>query len=208
MVNEISKGKIAERVLRVLNSGKDTVEQKVKQQDAELAVSQARDKALFLYMSLRKSEGFHDFPMDILVEKEITATRVGSIHTARLPSRPLSLFSGNTGIHAIFPLNDVSLEIIPASSNHQRLYYNQEAFSMEGMPYYVPFQQDLKIYNFEGGKECKVLVQYIQAGEAFTSDEYFCVPPEIIDDVVSQALQMLGMQKQNAEDRFTDAKES
>jgi hypothetical protein len=147
MAHPVSKYKLGERVLRILNAGKDTVEQKVKQQDAELAVAQARDESLFRFMSLRKAQGEHDFPFDILVEKEITAIKVKDHYEAELPTRGLSLFSHNSGIFAVFPTENISLEIIPASNNHQRLYLNQEAFAMENMPYYVPFQKRLRISN-------------------------------------------------------------
>lgn len=205
MQQDITLGKLAERCLRILNAGKDTTEQRVKQQDCVLAVAQARDYVLYEFISSRKAIDEHDFPFDILTEVEVTAVKKPQFHLATLPARGLSLFSHNSGIFAVYPSNDVSDEIIPTTNNFLRMYKRQPAREMEGQAFYVPFGQELKIYGFGGGENCNIIVQYVKAGEYFTEDEPFKIPPELQDAVVTKAMTILQNQL-GQEDPLADAK--
>lgn len=208
MAHSISISKLGERVLRTLNSGKNTVEQKVKQQDAELAVAQARDNILFKYFIERKNSGDFYFPEDTLVQKSFTVTKTKKGYSGSLPTRYLPLVSSLSGISTLYPSESPEIEILSASMNHERLFLNQPAFSMEGNPYYTLFQQNVNVFNFEGGDECELIAWYVQAGEDFDPDEFLAIPPELQEDVVMEALQILNTQKQYVEDRFTDAREA
>lgn len=208
MAHPISLTKLGERVLRVLNSGKDTVEQKVKKQDAELAVAQARDNILFQYFMERNNSGDFYFPEDTLVQKSFTVTKQKNKYVGSLPTRYLPLMSAFGGISTIYPENNPEVEILSASINHQRLFANQPAFGMENNPYYTLFQQDVSIYNFEGGDECTLIAWYVQVGEDFDPEEFLAVPSELQEDIVTEALQILNTQKQYIEDRYTDAREA
>lgn len=206
MAHPISKEKLAERCVRIVNGGKTLTENKVTIQDAMLAVAQARDQAVLEVISARKAVGEHDVPFDLLTEKTITAVPERGYHVAHLPTRGLSILSHNMGIFAVFPESDPSNEIFPVSNNHERLYSRQPALNMEGAMFYVPFQQRLRIYNFESSEECPIIVQYFQAGEDFTEDEFFCIAPEMQDSVVAKALQVLGYQQQAPQDFSTDSR--
>ena len=206
MAHPISKEKLAERCVRIVNAGKDVVENKVTIQDAMLAVAQARDQAVLEVISARKSVGEHDVPFDLLTEKTIPATPNKGHHVAHLPTRGLSILSHNMGIFAVFPESDPSEEIFPVSNNHQRLYSRQPALNMEGVVFYVPFQQRITIYNLPSDQECPIIVQYFQAGEDFEDDEFFCIAPEMQDNVVRKALEILGIQEQATEDFATDSR--
>ena len=206
MAHQQSKGKLGERVLRIINAGKDTVEQKVKIQDCELAIAQARDKILLESLNLiQRSEELTYIPLDWLSEREIAPQKKGNYLVAELPSRPLTLFNGNLGIYSVHPTSDDTKEIIPAPTNFRRLYARQAAGTMQNKPYYIPHQNQLRIYNI-AEEDCPITVLYVQAGEDFTSQEYFCLPPELQNDVVIMALEIMGYQKQAVEDPITDAK--
>lgn len=206
MAHDVSKKKLGERVLRIINAGKDTLEQKVKIQDCELAVAQARDKILLdSLMLIKQSEELTYIPLDWLSEKEVIPIKKGDYLVAKLPSRPLTLFNNNIGIYSVHPTSDDTREIIPVSPNFRRMYARQAAGTMQNKPYYVPYQQELRIYNIKE-EDCPITVLYVQAGEYFDSGEFFCIPPELQNDVVVMALEILGYQKQSVEDPITDAK--
>ena len=67
-----------------------------------------------------------------------------------------------------------------------------------------PMVDTLRIWGLETDS-CNIIVQYVQVGEQFDADEYFALPAELIDTVVSKAVKMLSLQLSN-EDTFTDAK--
>lgn len=206
MAHPISKTKLAERCLRIMNAGKDTVEQKVKIQDCELAVGQARDKVLLDYITLiKETEESLYIPLDWLTERELTPERKGNYFVATLPTRPVSLFNNNLGVYSLHPSSDDTKEIIPVLANFRRMYAKQAAGDLQGSPYYTPFQQELRIYNLKE-EDCPLMVMYVQAGEEFTSDEYFCVPLEAQEPIVRMALELMGFQSQAVEDPITDSK--
>lgn len=206
MAHPISKSKLGERVLRIINAGKNVVENKVTIQDAMLAVAQARDQAVLEVMSARKAAGEHDVPFDFLTEKTVEAKPKGQVHVTHLPTRGLSLLSHNSGIFAVFPEGDPSNEIFPVTNSHERLYSRQPALNMEGAMFYVPFHQRLTIYNLNSSETCPIIVQYFQAGEDFKDDEFFCIAPEMQDSVVRKALELMGVQEQAQQDFATDSR--
>jgi hypothetical protein len=199
----ISKSKLAERVLRILNAGKITVETRVTQRDCELAVSQSRDESIVEYFAAKKSAGETTMPFDFLVERTITAEKRGNKHVATLPTRPLSIIGRNKSIFLVTLESDPSAEIFPTGVSHNTMFSGQPALNMEGEMYYTPFEQEIRIYGMEADG-CKLDVMYVQSGEYFTSDEFFCIAPELQDSVVQKAIQMLAPQM-GQEDRITDA---
>lgn len=203
-VTEISRKRIADEVLRIVNAGKTLTEEKVKTQDCLVAVDRARDRVIYNAFLSKRSVGDHSMPFDFLVEKSITPKEKKNYFEAKLPTRAISLLTNNTGIFQVVLENDPTIEVIPATNNHRTLYRNQAAGSVEGQPFYVPFHDTLRIYNIE--KNCPILAQYIQASTFFTDTEFYCVPPELIDDIVKIAAQELMPQRQQPEDNITDAK--
>jgi hypothetical protein len=204
VIHNISKSKLADRVTRLLNAGKTLVENRVTTRDAQLAVAQARDQAILEAFMQRKAIGEHDMPFDFLVEKVITLEDKGRYSLGTLPTRGLSLLSHNAGIFLVTLEEDISKEIYPVTNSHLTMYVNQPALQMEGEMYYVPFQDKLKVYGVEKDG-CKIIVQYVQSGEYFTENEFFCLPAELQDTVVAKAVQILSGQL-GMEDPITDAK--
>jgi len=200
----ISKGKLAERVTRALQAGKILVENRVTKRDAALAVAQARDQAILEAFMQRKSVMEHTMPFDFLVEKVVSAKKEKNNHIATLPTRGLSLLSHNQGIFLVTLEKDPTQEIYPVTNSHITMFRGQPALDMENEMFYSPFQQKLRIYGLESD-ECNLIVQYVQAGEDFDNDEFFCIPPELQDTVVNKAVQMLAPQL-GEEDTITDAK--
>jgi hypothetical protein len=201
--NPVSKAKIGDRVLRILNAGKDTVENRVTDRDAMLAVAQARDESIWELLSQKKSIGELDTPFDILSEKEVNATDEGNYHKAVLPTRPMALKDGR-GIFLVTLKADPTTEIYPTTVSHNTMYSGQPALQMEGDMYYTPFEQELRIYGLET-TNCPLIVQYVQVGEEFGNDEFFAIPPELQETVVKKAVQILSNQL-SLEDPITDAK--
>lgn len=200
----ISKAKLADRVIRILNAGKVLVENRVTSRDAMLAVAQARDQAILEAFSQRKAMGEHDMPFDFLVEKVVVAEKRKNYFVAKLPTRGLSLLSHNQGIFLLALEEDPSKEIYPVTNNHITMYQGQPALAMEGEMTYYPFQDELRIYGLEKDG-CRLTVHYIQAGEYFGEDDFFCIPPELQDTVVARAVQILSPQL-GMEDPIVDAK--
>lgn len=206
IIHPISKSKLADRVIRILQAGKILVENRITSRDAMLAVAHARDQAILEVFMQRKASFEHDLPFDFLVEKTIAAEKVDNkpYHLATLPTRGLSLLSHNQGIFLVTLENDPSQEIFPVTNSHRTMFVGQPALDMENDPYYVPFQQELRVYGIETDS-CNLLVQYVQAGEYFTENEFFCIPAELQDTVVAKAIEMLAPQL-SQEDVITDAK--
>lgn len=198
----ITLGKLGERVLRILSSGKVTTELRVKQQDCNLAVAQARDSVLKDLIT-DKSRVDSNVMFDILSEVEITPVKERNYTTATLPYRALSLPFYSTGIHLVTHANDIVNEIIPTSTSRQTLFSGQDSRTMEGNAYYNVLGDELRLYQFNG--ECDILVQYVRVGESFTEDEDFKIPSSIQDLVVKMAVETL-MVQEGEEDAFTDAK--
>jgi hypothetical protein len=200
----ISLSKIGERVKRLLSAGKDLVENRVTQRDAELAVAEARDESIVEYLGQLKAAGEPAMPFDFISEKTVTAEKSGNLHKATLPTRPLSIGGKASGIFTVVFEEDPSHEIFPTTISHNTMFKGQPAENMESDAYYTPFEDTLRIWGLETDS-CNIIVQYVQVGEQFDADEYFAVPPELIDTIVAKAVKMLSMQL-SQEDPFTDAK--
>ncbi len=200
----VSLSKLGERVLRMLNAGKTLVETRATQRDANLAIAEARDEAIVRYVNELRASGEPAMPFDIISEKIVVAENTGNYHKAQLPTRPLSIGGHGSGIFTVILESDPAKEIFPATISHNTMFRGQGALTMEGDPYYTPFEDTLRIYGIEKDN-CSLIVQYVQVGEQFGEDEYFAIPPELIDGVVQQAYTMLSPQL-GTEDPITDSK--
>ena len=200
----ISLSKIGERVRRILSAGKDLVENRVTQRDAELAVAEARDESILEYLGQLKAAGEPAMPFDFISEKTVAAEKTGKFHKATLPTRPLAMGGKGNGIFTVVLEEDPTHEIYPTTISHNTMFKGQPALNMEGDAYYTPFEDTLRIYGLETDS-CNIIVQYVQVGEQFDADEYFAVPAELIDTIVAKATKMLSIQL-GMEDTYTDAK--
>ena len=200
-MNPISKKKLGERVQRVLNAGVTKPELKIHVRDAMLAVAQARDEAILQMFYEKKSMGEHTFPFDILSEFTLTVEN----SEIKLPKRGLSILKHNSGIYRVATTKcDDPEELIPTRYGFNTLFKNQPSNALEGRPSYFPFQDILRTNGIEDG--CEVLVTMVVAGEEFGEDEFFCIPPEMEDQVVRTAIQTLTIMVNATEDLTTNAR--
>jgi len=201
MAKEITRKKLGERVYRILGGGSTKPELKIKIQDAMLAVSQSRDQAILELFYEKKAQDEHTFPYDILSEFTLEVEN-GVIN---LPRRGLSVLKHNSGIYRVSTLDsDNPEEIIPVSTGFKTLYAKQASIGLEGNPYYSPFQDQLRVTGVADG--CKVLVEMVVAGEYFDDNEFFCIPPELENEVVRNAIETLTIMYNAMEDVATDSR--
>ena len=200
-MESISKKKLGERVFRIMNAGSTKPEVKIHIQDAMLAVGQARDEALTNLFYEKKAMDEHTFPYDILSSFDVTIED----GKATLPKRGLSILKHNSGIYRVFTKNcEYPEELIPTSKGFTTLYKNLDGFQMAGRPTYQPIRNILHIQGLSDG--CELGVEMVVSGEEFTEDEFFCIPPDLQNEVVRIAVQTLSVMQQAMTDIVSDAK--
>lgn len=196
-------GKLGERLQRILQGGSTKPELKVTLQDCMLAVAQARDKLIVAIVAQNKRDGNHTFPYDIISEVETVVEG----KRAALPKRGLSILKHNTGIYRVTTCNcDDPVELIPRKRGADTLYSGQEVQGLGGMPTYFPALNELRVTGVSDGTE--LLVEMVVAGEDFGMDEPFAIPPDLQDDVINTAAQIMQVMAGIPQDKITDAKEN
>lgn len=201
MAHKITLKKLGERAQRIVNAGVSKPELKVDVRDAMLSVAQARDEALLQLFYDKKATGDHTFPFDILSEFTLTVED----KKVTLPKRGLSILKHNSGIYRVVTSGcGEEEELLPTPYGFNTLYKNQPSIGLEGRPSYVPFQDQLRVKGVEDG--CKLLVTMVVAGEEFDEDEFFCIPPELENSVVRNAIENLTVMVNAQEDATTNAR--
>lgn len=204
MDSTITAGKIAEEVRNVLSGGEGKPEVVPTRRQALYAVQQARNKVIFDFMWAMKGAGEHTVPFDLIDEKEVELLPYkDNAMYIPLENRVLSGLPKNIGLFQLTTNDFPPQEIIPAPPSFLTLYQNQNSFSMEGNPYYIPVKDNLYVYGI-GGKGCKLNMRAIFAGETYGEHDFFCITPEMETDVVEMAIKMLGLMREIPEDRITD----
>jgi hypothetical protein len=74
------------------------------------------------------------------------------------------------------------------------------------MPTYFPALNELRVTGVSDGTE--LLVEMVVAGEDFGMDEPFAIPPDLQDDVINTAAQIMQVMVGIPQDKITDAKEN
>lgn len=195
-------GRLGERLQRILQGGSTRPELKITLQDCMLAVAQARDKMIVAIVAQNKRDGNHTFPYDII--SEVSSTVQG--RKAPLPKRGLSILKHNTGIYRVTTCCDEPVELIPRKRGADTLYSGQEIRDVGGRPTYIPALDHLKVTGVDNGDE--LLIEMVVAGEDFGLDEPFAIPPDLQDDVIASALQIMQTMLGIPEDKITDSKEN
>jgi len=198
----ITKQKLGERVQRILSGGSSKPELKIDIRDAMLAVSQARDQLIMQYYYDTKKIDQHSIPYDIISTFKEPVNKDGSKLYVKLPLRGLSGLSLNNGIYRL--TNDCDEEIIPTRTGFKSLYSEQEGRRLDGRPTYYPKLD--KCYLSGVDESCEITIEMIVAGEEFDEDEFFCIPADLQEAVVMQAIKVLSTQRQIPEDQITNAK--
>lgn len=204
MSEQITAGKIAEEVRSILSGGNLKLEVLPTRRMCIVAVQQARNKAVFNYIYNEKRNSNHTVPFDLIDEREVDLVPYkDGVYMIELKDRIMTGLPKNMGVYQLTTNDPMPDEILPAPSTYLTMFKGRNSFGMEGSPFYIPVKDKLYVYGI-GGKNCKLLLKGIYAGEAYGEYGFFCVPPELEMDIIDIAVKTLSTMVNIPEDIITD----
>jgi hypothetical protein len=198
-----TKREIAER-LRSLAYPTTTADTKLTLQEAMDVVSEARDKYIKNSILQLKSETRIVFGnwlsefQEIDVEYDTTSKK----YFTQLPTGVIGLPNDLGVYHLYFDHCEEDL-FIPVTPAFRSMYRYSQAISLEGeMGYYLI--EDRVYYVQDMPKDRKISMRLISQSKDLGEYDYFPIDGSCIEDVLTIALQLVGVQKQTPEDLTND----
>ncbi len=205
----ISKGILAEKILRRIYGGDYPPSTGVKKQDVYLEIEAARNSLIQKLLNQSQddiSSEFESVYEDVLVLKNVNRDRFYSVLPAQLISLVIKNNSSNgIGVRQISGMKDEYDVFIPMNSNDSGVFYGLEAGGLGGkVGYWI--ENDKVIYeNLPYYWENKtVLIKMISSIYSLTEDDFIPIPAgeELnLEDLVYQ--RMAGM-KATPNDKLSD----
>jgi len=181
-----TKAKIAEQVQRILEGGDVTRDDNRDIRELMLSVGQVRDNLVYRSLMQQFSADEWEIGSDYLASYTVTVTD----EVATLPVTPLELMD-NRGIYSVVYTNDPTLSVIPVNNTFQPLYRNLEASHLEGRIGYKILGKTLTLINTTtGGVPESLDVLMIPSGIDIDEDEDFPVPPEMVDMIIKEVVNL------------------
>lgn len=201
-----TKAKLAEQILRILNSGNPTNDNDIDIREIMLAIEQERDRLVRLRLFESLKLGDDTIPGDvissfdnILIKKDHDKDMLYS----ELPGNPMSL-PNDYGVWQVSYQKNQRDTFIRMPNGGMGLYGNLLASALGGREGF--FVEGKKIYYNDNVQCCgsKILLKMVLSSGAISDDENFPIPSDLEAEVIRNILQLYGMTKQMPNDEQND----
>jgi hypothetical protein len=195
----ITKLGYAQQLISILYPS-TTNDRKLREQEAALAISQARDRLVkreILYNKPETNRVYGNW-LSTFYNNKPYYDKNACKWVIKLPARPISL-PNDTGVYHVFPKGHEEDMFVPVFSGFGGIFGGSDAELLGGnFTYYLEgnkiiFLQDLN-------EDANITIRMIAMGEDIGLDEYFPIDGSIEQEMLELALNLYSTQKQLPED--------
>ena len=188
--------KIGENIIKAF--GQKVVGGKITRQEAILAGAQATNKLVRDLIWMNKSNGNETIPYYCFREYRLGIQKdsLRNRWYAKLPIRTLESLYNNRGIYHVAPAEDIDDLLVPLDAGFNSMFVGLDAFQLEGRLGYIPERDRIYIQGADFDEDFELFVRLIPDATSLEPDDESPAPPELEYDIVSLALQMLGVTMQ------------
>lgn len=183
---------IVEQILSLLAGGKDSRGGRWAYQEIALAVNQIRNTLArdFFYAGLKSGDSFTDPNWissfdNVDVQKDTDR----NLWYSNLPAAPIALPDGK-GINMVSYQKDQYNQFIPLKNGSMWMFGESGEMDLQGNTGF--FQEGKKIYfpNYQSTGYDKVLIKLVADSADLTDDDFFAVPPDVMEQIVKTVVGM------------------
>lgn len=195
----ITKLGYAQQLISILYPN-STNDRKLREQEAGLAISQARDKLFKAEIIGNKLETNSIYGNWLSTFYNNKPYFDNNLHkwAIKLPARPISL-PNDTGVYHVFPKGQEENMFIPVTTGFSAMHLKSLSKMLGGNKgYYLDGNKIVFINSIS--EDADITIRMIAMGEDLDMDDYFPMDGSIEQDMLSLALNLYQMQKQINED--------
>lgn len=199
----ITKLGYAQQLINILYPS-PTDDRKLREQEAALAISQARDRLLkreILQNKLETNSIYGNWLSTFFDNKTYFDKNLGK-YVIKLPARPISLI-GDMGVYHIFPQGEEENMFIPVTTGFSAMHLKTLSKMLGGnMGYYLDGNKIVFLNKISTDQP--ITIRMVAMGEDIPLDDYFPVDGSIEQEMLELAVNLYSTQKQINEDLATN----
>tara|TARA_S200002703_G_scaffold152188_1_gene152370 strand:- start:398 stop:1012 length:615 start_codon:yes stop_codon:yes gene_type:complete len=182
-----------------------TDDRKLREQEAALAISQARDILLKreILQNKRETNAIYGNWLSTFFDNKAYFDKNLNKYVIKLPARPISLI-GDMGVYHVFPKGSEENMFVPVTSGFSAMHLKSLSSMLGGnMAYYLDGNKI--VFLNELSKDQPITIRMVAMGEDIPLDDYFPVDGSIESEMLQLAVNLYSTQKQINEDIISDS---
>lgn len=200
----ITKLGYAQQLINILYPS-PTDDRKLREQEAALAISQARDRLLkreILQNKLETNSIYGNWLSTFFDNKTYFDKNLGK-YAIKLPARPISLI-GDMGVYHVFPQGEEENMFIPVTTGFSAMHLKTLSKMLGGnMGYYLDGNKIVFLNKISTDQP--ITIRMVAMGEDIPLDDYFPIDGSIEQEMLGLAVNLYSTQKQINEDIISDS---
>lgn len=200
----ITKLGYAQQLINILYPS-PTDDRKLREQEAALAISQARDRLLkreILQNKLETNSIYGNWLSTFFDNKTYFDKNLGK-YAIKLPARPISLI-GDMGVYHVFPQGEEENMFIPVTTGFSAMHLKTLSKMLGGnMGYYLDGNKIVFLNKISTDQP--ITIRMVAMGEDIPLDDYFPIDGSIEQEMLELAVNLYSTQKQINEDIISDS---